>query len=91
MIKNTQDKHLSKQGKLLRFIFFLIIGALYSISAIFLAYGFLVLVIIVIFGGINIQNGQIIALGILLFFPLRYLKNRLDKEDFSSLVHRKEK
>lgn len=62
------------------FLAYLIVDALYMISLMFMAMGIVVLVIILLFGGIDINNARVPALGILLFFPLRYLKKRLEMQ-----------
>ena len=62
------------------FLAFLVVDVLYTISSIFMGMGVIVLIIILLFGGIDIINARIPALGILLFYPLRYLKKRMEKQ-----------
>jgi hypothetical protein len=60
------------------FILYLIVGALYTVSTTFVAFGIVYLFIILFVGELNIKNGQVFALWILLYFPLRYFKKQME-------------
>lgn len=51
----------------LAFLAYLVVEGLYTISWIFMGMGIVVLVIILVLGGIDINNARVPALGILLF------------------------
>ena len=78
-MKNSKIQSHFKERSKFHFIIFLIIGSLYTISSIFVYAGMVVLIIMLLFGGIDSKGEQIFALGILLYFPLRYLKEYMGK------------
>lgn len=65
---------LLKQGSKLNLMIYLIISSLYAASLVYTVMGVVYLMIILLSGDIVVVNGQFFALGILLFFPLRYMK-----------------
>jgi len=82
-MKVVEAKTSSRRRAIFVAIIYFIVTIMYSVSIIFVGCGVALSVYILLFGNINIENGQIVALGILMYFPLRYCKKRLDKEDIA--------
>ena len=61
----------------IKFVAGLVVTLLYGASQICVGIGLGVLIVILLFGRIDIENGRLLALGILMFIPLRYIKNRI--------------
>lgn len=76
--KNIQSQYPFKQRSKLHFALYLAVGALYTVSTAFVGFGIVYLIIIVFVGNLDIENGRLFALWILSYFPLRYLKMRME-------------
>ncbi len=71
------DKHVENKSLFLHKIKKFIMQTLYFVSMIYVGIGVGVLLMILFNGEIHIENGSVLALWILLFFPLRNMYNRL--------------
>ena len=65
----------------IRSILSLIVLILYSISKYYFFLGIGLLIILAFIGEIRIHNAGILAFGILMYFPLRYLNKRINEKD----------
>jgi hypothetical protein len=74
-----KDQSPLKERSKFNFVIYLIIEFLYTISTVFVGFGAIMLIIISVVGELNIKHGQVFALWILSYFPLRYLKLRIEK------------
>jgi len=77
---NTQTS--GEQKSIIRSVIGLIVLILYSISKYYFFLGIGLLFILALTGEIHVQNAGILALGILMFFPLRYLNKRLNGKSY---------
>ena len=75
-MQKLNSKSLSKREPVLNFLIYFAISFLYAASTVCVVMGTVALIIILLFGGMVIENAQLVALGIFLFFPLRYLKRK---------------
>ena len=78
-MKQRKDHDMSNSKIVLHRIVVAIVSALYGTSLVFVGVGFVILLIMLSFGDINIKNAQCEDLGILLYLPLRYLKKPLEQ------------
>jgi len=69
-----------KKSSILCSAFSLTVLILYSISKYYFFLGIGLLIILAFVGEIRMENAGILALSILVFFPLRYLNKRLNGE-----------
>lgn len=81
-MKQRKEHDMPNSKTIFRRIIFAIVSGLYGTSIVFVGVGFVVLLIILFLGDINIKNAQLFALGILLYLPLRYLKRRLEQLNY---------
>ncbi len=79
-MQKLNSKFLSRQRPMLNFFIYFVISFLYAWSLVCVGMGIVYLAIILLFGGMIVENGQLLALGIFLFFPLRYLKREWKKQ-----------
>ena len=71
----------------IRSIIGFVVLILYSVSKYYFFLGLGLLIILAIVGEIKIQNAGILALGMLLFFPLRYLNKLLNEKNETESKH----
>jgi hypothetical protein len=69
----------SGNKSILHTLFHIVTVFFYEISKFIIATGIVLLIFVLVFGEAKIEYGGILALGILMFFPLHYLVKRLNK------------
>lgn len=79
MMKKLTQKMASSNTSPVHLLALMIVSGLYGISVICVGVGIGILLLLLIVGDLDISNARLLALGILLYFPLRYLKMRLEK------------
>ncbi len=84
--KTMRYIELLRPKNLVRQLFYIIVVALYCASIITVVIGIGVLTLILVYGWINIRDGQLLSLGILMFLPLHYLKKYLERKGFNSFI-----
>lgn len=68
-----------QNSRVLWMAIYIIVTALYILSIIFTVCGIAFLIFILFIGDINMENGYLLALGMLLFLPLRHYKKSLER------------
>ena len=89
--KTIVQRQSTSNNDVFRFIVYVTVVILYCSSSLALIIGAGVLVFILIYGSLYIDDGRWLAIGIITFLPLRYLKKYLEGKGFSKLTNRKEK
>ena len=79
MIKKISQKMTSSNTSPIHLLALVVVSALYGVSLVYAFCGVGILLLLLFIGDLDVKNAQLLALGILLFLPLRYLKKHLEK------------